>query len=306
MHSNSVFKSMKSIYCLVGIGCFLMHCSFCFGQNDSISMAAFYSDVMLNAVEAEHRDYAEHQLYSIIKESLSDGNISDLQLDNLDWIYKHYAVDSSFVLLSWKVELEDRISRYRNFLVKNDSTFVEFQDGGNTLLQDGEYIINEPSNNLSAIYYKMIPQYDLKGEPDSYLLFGLRTFDRYENIKLIEILDLSSGEISLGKPIFQSRDDRGNIDTKTRLILKYAIDSQVAFTYNPNSKMIIYDHLIPRMGRLEGQGPTMLPDGSYEAYFYDRGKWLYKEKVFDQISKEAPMPNPVLDKKDKDIFGRGG
>ena len=45
-------------------------------------------------------------------------------------------------------------------------------------------------------------------------------------------------------------------------------------------QLIVHDHLIRRMGRIAGQGPVNLPDGSYEGYMFDNGKWMYKEKLF--------------------------
>ena len=59
------------------------------------------------------------------------------------------------------------------------------------------------------------------------------------------------------------------------------------------------------MGRIEGQGPTQLPDCSFVGYKQEIDSLVYVDKIFNQTSDEAPRPMPVLgsDAK-KDIFGK--
>ncbi|MBT8189180.1 MAG: hypothetical protein KJO29_02030, partial [Bacteroidia bacterium] len=74
--------------------------------------------------------------------------------------------------------------------------------------------------------------------------------------------------------------------------------------YNPGLKLIIHDHLIQRIGRIPGQGPVFLPDGTYEGYEFIEGIWMYREKIYDHTYDAAPRPKPVLGNK-KDLFGKG-
>jgi len=69
--------------------------------------------------------------------------------------------------------------------------------------------------------------------------------------------------------------------------------------------MIIYDHLITLYSEGPGKGAVPVPDGSYEAYVLKGKKWVYVDKVFNQVLDEAPRDRPVLEgRKGKDLFGR--
>jgi hypothetical protein len=47
--------------------------------------------------------------------------------------------------------------------------------------------------------------------------------------------------------------------------------------------------------RYDGKiSPLNVPDGSYHGYKWDGAKWKFIDKVFKEIYKEAPRPNPVL------------
>ena len=48
----------------------------------------------------------------------------------------------------------------------------------------------------------------------------------------------------------------------------------------------------------------MIPDGSYEGYVFEEGKWRHNAKVFHETLDEAPFPKPILTRKNrKDLFG---
>ena len=68
--------------------------------------------------------------------------------------------------------------------------------------------------------------------------------------------------------------------------------------------MIVFDHLIPRMGRLPGQGQTMLPDGSYVGYKWDGEYFNYIEKIYHETQAEAPFPSPILGSDNRNIMGQ--
>jgi len=154
------------------------------------------------------------------------------------------------------------------------------------------------------LYYRIEPVPSKKGKDKAYMLFGFQQFDKYENIKVIDILSFEKGKPVFGKEIFQTVNESGELEKKSRLLLKYTNDANVNFRHEPGSDLIMFDHLIQRMGRLSGQGPTLLPDGSYEGYIFKDGLWNHQTKMFDQILEKAPTPEPILDKEQKSIFGR--
>lgn len=266
---------------------------------------AFYADVAMNANEASHRKIANDQMYDMMLDVLEAKSFHQLDLDTIKWIYHISPPDSSFSLVSWQLEMEAGHSQYSNFIVLPSGEYFELHGGDDELLIDAEYASFYPDECLSMLYYRIEPIKGKKGKIDSYMLFGFKQFDQYENIKVIEVLSFQDGEPVFGKEIFQAINPRdGELEMKNRLILKYANDANVNFRHESGSDLIMYDHLIQRMGRLAGQGPTLLPDGSYEGFILKDGIWSHQSKMFDQILEEAPTPEPILDKEQKSIFGK--
>ena len=56
------------------------------------------------------------------------------------------------------------------------------------------------------------------------------------------------------------------------------------------------------MGRKPGQGPTLVPDGSYVGYKWDGTYWNKVDKIFDQVSATPPMDGRKK-KSNKTLFG---
>ena len=137
-----------------------------------------------------------------------------------------------------------------------------------------------------------VEQIDIPGE-SYYLLFGFVQKDQYSKIKTLDILHFESGEAKFGKSIFKHPRESAKAIVKNRIFLEYSAEAFVTINYNPSLDLIIFDHLIPRMGRIPGQGPTMVSDGSYEGYYLEGDKWIYKEKIYDLILDEAPRPKPL-------------
>jgi len=38
---------------------------------------------------------------------------------------------------------------------------------------------------------------------------------------------------------------------------------------------------------------TLIPDGDYEAFKWAEGKWIYVEKIFNEVTPEGKAPVPV-------------
>jgi hypothetical protein len=64
--------------------------------------------------------------------------------------------------------------------------------------------------------------------------------------------------------------------------------------------MIVYDHLISETNEPD-KVYTYVPDGDYQGFKWDNGKWVQVDKVFDFKLKdgEAPLPEPLKDESGK-------
>jgi len=244
----------------------------------------FYGDVMLNALDGENRVIAGEKFNSLF-ESYIQENPSD-SLKWLKWISIQSAEDSLFRILTWELMRDRNNYSYYGYLQMADGSGYMLNEEKSDF-RDVEFESMTSQEWLGAIYY------DTKKIGDgTYILFGVNHLDEYENVKIADVLSFENNEPIFGKEIFQKTND-----TKSRLVLRYADDASVSLNYSETLNLIIFDHLIARMGRIEGQGSTFLPDGSYEGYVPIDGEWIYKEKLYDHVFEEAPRPKPVLDNK---------
>lgn len=247
----------------------------------------FYGDIMINALESSTRERAEKLFYKLFKEQLSGEDSYDEDWSWLRWISVLSPDDNAFKIYTWEWKQDEDNYKYFGFIQFPDNSFVELT-GEQSEWRDLAYDERTMDDWISALYYKIMEYESSEGKV--YLLFGRNQFNKYDNVKLVETLTIKDKKLVFGHPAFV-RDGR----SLNRLVLRYADDAMVSVNYNEDLNLLMYDHLIPRIGRLEGQGETYLPDGSYEGYALSEGQWKYVEKIYNHVYDEAPRPKPVLD-----------
>jgi len=79
----------------------------------------------------------------------------------------------------------------------------------------------------------------------------------------------------------------------------YSADSNASITYDDVTDRLVFDNLITVQGRMPGQGPTKVPDGSYKAYEWQNDSWVYIDKLYTEINDGAldPARSKKLNKK---------
>jgi len=257
----------------------------------------FYGDVMLNAIEYQNRAKAGDIFYSTFLNLINEGNAFDLAQDDIKTISILEDENGAFKLVSWQVRYLENQSKYYGFVLFPDGKYIELKDNAD-FTRDLEYEYVTSESWYGALYYSI-----KKVEEDKYLVFGFNQIDRFKNAKILDVIYIKDGIVSFGDEIFEDKKD---LDTyQNRIVITYSTDANVNLNYNPGLEMIVHDHLIQRMGQLEGQGPINVPDGTYEGYKLVDGKWMYEEKLYNHSYGEnnAPRPKPVLGKK-KNLFGK--
>ncbi len=250
----------------------------------------FYGDIMVNASEPQHRERAAKEFNRLFDQSIEGlSGIKDCS-DN-KYVSQLYAPDSSFSIITWQVELAEHNFAYSGYFFSEGGAPVKMEDNV-TFDKNIQYDLHEPDYWYGALYYNL-----LEISPDDYLIFGYNAHGEFENGKVVDALTVKNGELLLGKEIFQDKTDTTLFLSKVSL--SYSADASVNLNYNPGLEMIVHDHLQNRMGRLPNQGPTNVPDGTYEGYKLEDGIWKYKEKLFHHSYGEnnAPRPKPVLNKR---------
>ncbi len=264
---------------------------------------SYHCDVMVNAAESRHRIMAGQEFHKMFLHTLEDPTSFNYPFDSLKWISKKHPADRSFRLFTWEVSYGKGENRYYGIIqMANGAIHVlhdQFKDAED--LADSEFGTDQW---LGAVCYHLMESKDKEGKP-YYMLYGLHRWDRFENIKYIDILFFTSEGIPyFGKPVFRQILTDGTAKLSYRLLFRYASDAQFTLNYNEGMGMIMCDHLVKRMGRIQGQGETMIPDGTYVGFEWSDGYWNYVDQIAIQPMDQAPRPNPILDeRKGKKIFG---
>ena len=262
----------------------------------------YYSDIVANAQLNNSKIKANSYLVNSIELFLNAEGSFDYMFDSDVWLSMKSPVDNSFKIITWQLRKTEDEVIYFGYIQMKDGTTIMLNDKSEGM-DDVAYSMLDNEYWYGALYYNLLEQKDASGSP-YYILFGYHEKDKFSNTKLAEVLYFDDGNPVFGKEVFSKEDEGGRADKVNRLILEYSADANVTLNYNPGLGMIVYDHLISRMGNMPGQGPTMLPDGSYCGYQLSEGEWKYVDKLFDQISETAPRPKPVLGGKGKSIFGK--
>lgn len=265
-----------------------------FGDTDK--QLSLLGDIMYNAVVPEHRKWAAEKFEELLYQKVEKDYLTGLM--PFQWAQIQIPADSSFAIITW--QFKNASNRYEpKGIIALKGKAPKVLSNENESWQDSEYDQFTASEWPGAVYYKMMPA--TKDDMEKYILFGYNGWDNINKIRVLEVLDLSEGDVTFGAPIFIVKDDPVRPDAISRKVLRYAAQSKVQINYADSSQMILYDHLIPT-STLEGQ-LTAVPDGSYEAFQFRGGKWFYVEKVYDQTQDTPPGEGKPSDE-ERDIFGK--
>lgn len=219
--------------------------------------------------------------------------------DSVQGISKLYAPDSTFRIFSWSLSYDDFYSRQR--------AAIQFKtpDGSLKLvpLRDFSEFTANPTDSIrnkdtwiGAVYYNIIKtQYSGK---NYYTLFGFDDNNVRSNKKWIDVLSFDNRNMPVFGGTFSFEKDSVKRPVIKRYYIEYKKEASALVNYDPDLKMILVDHLIS-----ESEEPdkpyTFVPDGDYEGFQWQNGRWVHVDKVFDQKLEDgqAPVPEPLLDDK---------
>jgi len=249
----------------------------------------YHADIMVNAFEAKHRMRAGEEFHSLFNKYLNS-DISPKDLSFIKFISVQSPEDQAFQLISWSVLDEAFKVHHYAYVITPDGANTEFVESS-ALSESLSFEDLSAEDWYGAVYYRV------EKLGDDYLIFGFDGNTEFNNQKVVDVLDFTEEGVVLGKPIFENKEEPDTY--KNRLCLSYSSDATVNLNYNKGLEMIVHDHLMPRIGRIPGQGPTHLPDGTYEGYKLESGIWKYNAKLFDHSygRDNAPRPKPILNTK---------
>jgi len=126
---------------------------------------------------------------------------------------------------------------------------------------------NDPSHWLACHYYYIMKNPIRK--KNSYVLLGFDGGQKSKKRKIMDFLVVEpGGKLSLGMPVLETGGQM-----QRRFVLEYAPEVSVGMRYDARLKAVVFDHLVPMRPELKGQSGYYVPDLSYDAFQFQKGKW---------------------------------
>ena len=257
--------------------------------------------MIMDATSAK-RFNADSVFVRMLVRSLRTANSFNYPFDSLTTVSRIYAPDSSFRIFSWQFTGDDDFYRQRGAIQ------MKTADGSLQLYplfdmsdftkapQDS---VRTPQNWIGAIYYAIVMK--TFNNKKYYTLLGYDDNNIRTTKKWIDVLTFSeAGKPVFGGSYFSIRDTANKVKatflTPARFCLEYKKDGRARLNYDAEMDMIVYDHLVSESNEPD-KTYTLVPDGDYQGFKWDNGRWTNIDKVFDFKLKdgEAPVPEPLKD-----------
>jgi hypothetical protein len=158
--------------------------------------------------------------------------------------------------------------------------------------------VRTTQNWIGAIYYGIVMK--TFNNKKYYTLLGFDDHNVRSTRKWIDVLTFNEqGKPLFGGPYFSMKGAADKVKTspsQARFCLEFKKDGRARLNYDSEMDMIVYDHLISQSNEPD-KTHTLVPDGDYQGFKWDKGHWNFVDKVFDFKLKdgEAPMPEPLKD-----------
>lgn len=246
--------------------------------------------------------YADNASFTkLLKRIISEQNKWNAYQGNLDSVLFISTLNSSdgiVKLISWDIPLKGGGVEYSCLVWKKDKknySLTELDDQQATFSKRVVHKTITDKTWYGAMYFEMIP---VKGKKENYyLLFGINKSNPLTRHKVIDVLTFNStGGVVLGKDVFKMKSK-----TQKRVLVSYSPKAHVSLTYEPKKNRVVYDHLIPEKSYLVGKFQYYVPDFSFDALVFEKGKWIYTEDV-DFRGKSNDVNPPVQNSETKNLY----
>lgn len=258
---------------------------------------AIFAGEMVNARDATTRYEACMEFIPHLVHALETPYSFHYPFDSLKEVSILYPPDSSFRIFTWAITTTSGISyRFYGTLQMNtpDGKLKLFPFFDNTRYTQHLDTITSNKAWIGALYYRILEN-KRKGKK-VYTLFGWHGIHFQSNQKLLDVLSFEDGAPVFGAPVFDFSRDSVPGKTLNRFMLIYSKNAEVGLNYDPDEKLIIYDHLVSLTGKPE-EKYTLVPDGTYEGFKWQGGAWVHLSKIFHTESLKPPIPQPMKFKK---------
>lgn len=258
-----------------------------------------YGRKMIMEKTASQRFIADSVFIRMLVRSLKTPYSFNYPFDSLQTVSDIYAPDSTFRIFSWQFTRDDDYYRQRGAIQMKtaDGSLKLFP-----LLDMSDFTkapqdsIRTGQNWIGAIYYGIVMK--TFNNKKYYTLLGFDDNNMRSTKKWIEVLTFNEN----GKPVFGGpyftvlKDSLNSSTTPARYCMEYKKQGNARMNYDKDMDMIVYDHLVSESNE-PSKAYTLIPDGDYQGFKWDNGKWIQIDKIFNYKLNDgqAPVPAPLKD-----------
>ena len=257
------------------------------------------STKLIQGINSVDRFKADSSFTRILVRALSVKNSFQYPFDSLQTISIKVAPDSSFRIFTWQMFINDNVVR------QHGAIQMKTADGSLKLIplidksditQNMADTIADNRGWMGAIYYKII--LTKFQDKNYYTLLGFDENNIRSNRKIIEVLSFNDGKPVFGGRYFSVPNNSLFPKNPSRYIMEFKKEASPRLTYDPTLGMIVMEHLVSESNEPNKKW-TLVPDGDYEGFKWIDGRWVYVEKIFNQVTPEgqAPVPTPINESK---------
>lgn len=259
-------------------------------KEDSLKILAVK---ILQGINPSDRFTADSLFTRGLVRALKTTNSFNYPFDSLFTISQLYAPDSTFKIFTWQMVINENIIR------QHGAIQFKTTNGALKLLplidksDITEHFTDTVANNygwMGAVYYKIILT-TYKGQK-YYTLLGFDENNIRSDKKIIEVLRFENDEPVFGGAYFGIEKNNADPRTISRYVMEFKKDASPRLTYDADLNMIILEHLISESNEPNKKW-TLIPDGDYEGFKWVNGKWVFVNKIFNEVTPEGKTPVPV-------------
>jgi hypothetical protein len=260
-------------------------CISCSAQKGNNSLFAEYEDTLkvmahriMNAeTEAEKRT-ANTAFITNLTEVLQYEKSFKFPFDSLPTIARISSPDNTFRIFNWLLKKDNGnyeyfgIVHYHNKKRKRYEVIPLIDNSAN--IRNAEQEDLDAENWYGGLCYQIA--YIKKAGRKYYTLLSWDGNDGYSTKKIIDVMYFSGkNKIKFGLPIFKQNKK----ESQKRVILEYDSKTSISVKYHSKEEKIVFNHLVPPNKDLEGLEEYYIPEGTFNAYQYKRGKWWLQQDV---------------------------
>ena len=272
---------MKKICFLV----FTLHSLSSFAQKGNNNLFAEYEDTLkvmahtiMNAETEAEKRLANTAFITNLTEVLKYEKSFKFPFDSLPTIARILSPDNTFRIFNWLLKKDNgayeyyAIVHYHNIKRKRYEIIPLVDNSAN--IRNAEQEDLDAKNWYGGIYYQIA--YIKKIGRKYYTLLAWDGNDGNSTKKIIDVLYFSGkNKIKFGLPIFK----KNKKESQKRVVIEYDAKTSVSVRYQQKEQRIVFNHLVPPKKDLEGLEEYYIPEGTFNSYQYNKGKWLLEEDI---------------------------